>query len=131
MPKPILYQHCGLHRIFLVIELIWYFCLWKNIFKCLINLILEVWLSLILILICNKLCNIMFWSTTIRLGKLSTKDFKRVKINAHTLGQWCNNCLHYYQSEVQFISLNHYGTLKSEINSLHFNDFTLVKVISL
>jgi len=38
---------------------------------------------------------------------------------------------HYYQSGVQFTSLNHYGTLKSEITSLHFTNFTLVKVISL
>jgi hypothetical protein len=38
---------------------------------------------------------------------------------------------HYYQSGVQFTSLNQYGTLKSEIILLYFTDFTLVKVISL
>jgi hypothetical protein len=37
---------------------------------------------------------------------------------------------HYYQSGVQFTSLNHYGTLKVKI-SVYFTDFTLVKVISL
>jgi hypothetical protein len=38
---------------------------------------------------------------------------------------------HYYQSGVQFTSLNHYRTFKNETTSLHFTKFTLVKVISL
>ncbi len=38
---------------------------------------------------------------------------------------------HYYQNGVQFTSFNHYGTLKREINSLHFIDFTSMNVFSL
>jgi hypothetical protein len=36
--------------------------------------------------------------------------------------------VHYYQSGVQFTSLNHYGTFKSEITSLHFIDFTIISL---
>jgi hypothetical protein len=39
--------------------------------------------------------------------------------------------MHYYKSGVQFINLNHYGTLKVKLTSLDFIDFTMVKVISL
>jgi hypothetical protein len=38
---------------------------------------------------------------------------------------------HYYKNEVQFTSPKSLWDLKSEINSLHFIDFTIIKVISL
>jgi hypothetical protein len=67
-------------------------------------------------------------STKKELG--SMKVYELLILLNSKMGSWINN-KHYYKSKVQFTSQYHYRTFKSEITSLHFIDFTLVKVISL